>query len=80
MSVTHGNSIVCVGGSDAERHYADAFRLEWTGGKLVTTDLPALPKPLATNPGWTAFTLTSIASHRAASSRGKRMFMSLVFA
>lgn len=47
VSVTHGNSVVCVGGSDAERHYADSFRLEWNGGRLVRTDLPALPKPLA---------------------------------
>lgn len=51
VSVTHGNSVVCVGGSDAERHYADAFRLEWSGGKLVTTDLPPLPKPLANTCG-----------------------------
>lgn len=47
VSVTHGNGVVCVGGSDAERHYPDAFRLEWKGGKLTTTALPALPTPLA---------------------------------
>lgn len=47
VSVTHGNGLVCVGGSDADRHYADAFRLAWNGGKLVTTKLPALPSPLA---------------------------------
>jgi N-acetylneuraminic acid mutarotase len=47
VSVTHGNAVVCVGGSDAVQHYADAFRLEWTGGKLSTTPLPPLPKPLA---------------------------------
>lgn len=47
VSVTHGNGVVCVGGGDDRRHYAGAFRLEWAGGKLVTTALPPLPKPLA---------------------------------
>src|SRR5689334_6043114 len=28
VSVTHRDGLVCVGGSDAERHYADTFRLE----------------------------------------------------
>lgn len=51
VSLTHGNSVVCVGGSDAERHYADAFLLEWKAGKLATTELPALPKPLANTCG-----------------------------
>lgn len=47
VSVTHKSGVVCVGGSDAERHYANAFRLEWREGELITTELPALPKPLA---------------------------------
>jgi N-acetylneuraminate epimerase len=47
VCVTHGPGVVCVGGSDAERHYADAFRLEWADGKLVTTPLPPLPQPVA---------------------------------
>jgi N-acetylneuraminic acid mutarotase len=51
VSVTHGNGVVCVGGGDAKRHYADAFRLVWKGGKLATTELPALPKPLANTCG-----------------------------
>ncbi|MBM3983618.1 MAG: galactose oxidase [Planctomycetes bacterium] len=51
VSVTHGNGVVCVGGSDADRHYADAFRLDWKDGKLVTTKLPPLPKPLANGCG-----------------------------
>src|ERR1041385_6647101 len=42
VSVTRGDCIVCVGGSDNSRHHADAFRLEWKGGKLLTTDLPSL--------------------------------------
>lgn len=51
VSVTHQDSVVCVGGSDALRHYADAFRLEWKQGRLVTTPLPSLPRPLANGCG-----------------------------
>jgi N-acetylneuraminate epimerase len=51
VSVTHGGGVVCVGGSDAVRHYADAFRLDWKDGKLVTSKLPPLPKPLANGCG-----------------------------
>lgn len=51
VSVTHGDSLVCVGGSDAERHHADAFRLVWKGGALITEPLPALPIPLANHCG-----------------------------
>jgi N-acetylneuraminic acid mutarotase len=47
VSVTHRDGVVCVGGGDAERHYDDAFRLEWRAGRLVTTRLPSLPKPVA---------------------------------
>ncbi len=47
VCVTHGTKVVCVGGSDAEQHHADAFQLEWKGGKLFTTKLPSLPNPLA---------------------------------
>lgn len=28
VSVTHRNSVVCVGGSDSKRHYSDVFRIE----------------------------------------------------
>jgi len=47
VSVTHRDSLICVGGSDKDRHYAEAFRLEWKAGKLVTTQLPPLSKPVA---------------------------------
>jgi len=51
ISVTYRGGIVCVGGSDAKRHYADAFRLNWTGGKLNSTKLPSLPQPFANGCG-----------------------------
>ncbi len=47
VSAVHREGVVCVGGSDNERHYADAFRLEWRGGRLETAPLPALPRPVA---------------------------------
>lgn len=47
VSVTTERGIVCIGGSDSQRHYADVFLLEWRGGSIVTTALPALPKPCA---------------------------------
>src|SRR5690606_10734108 len=47
VSVTHGDGVVCIGGSNAEGHYADVFRLEWKNGQLVTTTLPPLPKTVA---------------------------------
>ena len=47
VSVTWRDSVVCVGGSDATRHFADCFRLEWRGGKLEKKPLPALPQSTA---------------------------------
>ena len=47
-SVTYNNGLICAGGSDRDRHYADVFRLEWLNGKLKTTPLlPSLPTPIA---------------------------------
>ncbi|MGL4550811.1 MAG: GDSL-type esterase/lipase family protein, partial [Gemmataceae bacterium] len=51
VSVTHGGGVVCVGGSDADRHHAEAFRLEWKGGKVVHSPLPPLPCPVANGCG-----------------------------
>lgn len=47
VSVTHDGGVICVGGGDAGRHYADAFRLELKNGRLRTTTLPSLPTDLA---------------------------------
>lgn len=51
VSVTWKDGVVCAGGGDADRHYADAFLLRWTGEKLETQALPALPKPCAFGAG-----------------------------
>ncbi|MEQ1829708.1 MAG: hypothetical protein ABL921_27345 [Pirellula sp.] len=47
VSITTPNGIVCVGGSDLQRHYADCFRLLWENQRLTLTELPSLPKPVA---------------------------------
>ncbi len=47
VSLTYRNAILCIGGSDSERHYADSFRIEYAGGQIITTPLPPLPKPIA---------------------------------
>lgn len=47
VSVTADDSILCFGGSDAERHHADGFRLSWMNGQLEVSPLPALPTPCA---------------------------------
>lgn len=51
VSVTDRSGVVCVGGSDSGGYRTESFRLEWSGGRLVTTSLPPLPKPLANAAG-----------------------------
>jgi N-acetylneuraminate epimerase len=51
VSLRATDAVMCVGGSDSERHYADAFRLSWKDGVLAVTPLPKLPVPLATAAG-----------------------------
>jgi len=46
-AVSTADGVVCIGGCDANRCYADAFRLSWNGRGLTATDLPPLPRPLA---------------------------------
>ncbi|MBM4088439.1 MAG: sodium:solute symporter, partial [Planctomycetes bacterium] len=47
VSVSTKDGVACLGGSDAQRHYADAFLLCWEGGEVKTSPLPRLPKPCA---------------------------------
>lgn len=47
VSITTKEGVVCVGGSDAQGHHADAFLLTLTGGNVTTTPLPPLPRPCA---------------------------------
>ncbi len=47
VSVTHGDGVICAGGSDDRRHYTDVFRLEWKSGRVVVTPLSPLPISIA---------------------------------
>ncbi|KAF0176738.1 MAG: Kelch repeat-containing protein [Limisphaerales bacterium] len=56
VSVTHGGEVVCVGGSDAERHYAESFKigtvvagptLQQLSRVSLITPLPSLPLSVA---------------------------------
>lgn len=47
VSLSTKQGVACLGGSDAQRHYADCFLLQWGNNALRTTPLPALPKPCA---------------------------------
>lgn len=47
VSITADDSVLCLGGSDAQQHFADCFRLHWRSGALSTSQLPPLPRPCA---------------------------------
>jgi len=47
VAVSWEDQVVCVGGSDATGHFRDVFALRWQDGAILTTPLPALPRPCA---------------------------------
>ena len=49
VSVSTEEGVICAGGSDAERCYADVFLLSWDAAAraIRTTPFPPLPEPLA---------------------------------
>jgi N-acetylneuraminate epimerase len=47
VCVNAGDAVICAGGSDADRHYAEVFRLRWREGKLNTEALLPLPMTLS---------------------------------
>jgi N-acetylneuraminic acid mutarotase len=51
VCVSDSTGVVCAGGSDADRHWADCFRLVWNGGRYSIDPLPDLPVPLAAASG-----------------------------
>jgi len=51
VSVSFRDRVVCVGGSDADRHYADAFTVEVVKGKFSVKNLPPLPVTMANGCG-----------------------------
>lgn len=51
VSMTTKDGVLCLGGSDARRHYADVFLLQWSNGKLRRRKMPSLPAPCANMSG-----------------------------
>jgi SSS family solute:Na+ symporter len=51
VSVTWNNSLLCIGGADGMRHYADVLKVEWRNDQLHVDTLPSLPAPLANSAG-----------------------------
>lgn len=47
VSLSCKQGVLCIGGSDAQKHSTEVFFLEWTNGKLSTKPMPALPRPCA---------------------------------
>lgn len=47
VSLTIDEGVLCIGGDDAERAFADVFLLRWTGRSLEIEEMPPLPEPLA---------------------------------
>ena len=47
VSLTTPSGVTCIGGSDADKHFADCFIIEWRDGRIDTQALPPLPKPCA---------------------------------
>lgn len=51
VSISTPEGLLCIGGSNAEGHFADVFLLQWKDGRLETTAYPPLPAPLANSCG-----------------------------
>ncbi len=47
VTISTNEGVICVGGSDAERHYADVFEMKLQDVRLEIKTLPSLPKPVA---------------------------------
>jgi SSS family transporter len=47
VSLTTNEGLLCLGGGDKDRHYADAFILKWINGKIEVVALPPTPRPAA---------------------------------
>jgi N-acetylneuraminic acid mutarotase len=47
VSLTTDDGLLCIGGSDATRHFRDVFRLRWDGTRIRQEPHSLLPVPLA---------------------------------
>jgi solute:Na+ symporter, SSS family len=51
VSLSTDRGVACLGGSDAQRHFAVCFLMKWDGGSLQFAPLPDLPRPCANSCG-----------------------------
>jgi N-acetylneuraminate epimerase len=51
VSITTPQGLVCIGGNDAQRAYADVFLMQWIDGKIRISYMPSLPKPITSATG-----------------------------
>ncbi|MCP4643338.1 MAG: sodium/solute symporter [bacterium] len=49
--VSCDGSVICAGGADGDRHYADVFKLSWQNDRIEWTELPSLPRTCAYTDG-----------------------------
>lgn len=47
ISITTKDGVVCIGGGNAQEHFADVFLLRWENERILIETLPPLPKPNA---------------------------------
>jgi len=46
-SIVAGNGLICVGGCDSEKNYADVYKLQWHDGEVRIKQMPPLPEPVS---------------------------------
>lgn len=51
VSVSYGNKLICIGGSNAEGHLASVYAISYQHGQISIENLPDLPQPLANSSG-----------------------------
>lgn len=51
VSVSYGDKLICIGGSNAAGHLAKVYAISYQHGKINIEELPALPQPLANSSG-----------------------------
>ena len=79
ISITTDKGLLCIGGGDSERHFADVFQLEWKGGRIHTTEFPSLPKSCAFGSGVRVGSVVYVAGgiEKPSSTRAMKNFWSL---
>lgn len=51
VSVSYGDKLICIGGSNAGGHLSTVYAISYQHGKINIENLPALPQPLANSCG-----------------------------